>query len=38
MNLAQCRGKNIAAVAIANKDAPIARALLTNDAEYRKAA
>jgi len=32
------RGKNIAAVAIANKNARIAWALLTSDAQYRKAA
>jgi transposase len=32
------RGKNIAAVAIANKNARIAWALLTSDAAYRKAA
>jgi transposase len=34
----QRRGKNIAAVAIANKNARIAWVLLTRDAEYRKAA
>jgi transposase len=34
----QRRGKNIAAVAIANKNARIAWALLTSDAQYRKAA
>jgi transposase len=34
----QRRGKNIAAVAIANKNARIAWALLTSEAEYRKAA
>jgi transposase len=36
--LEQRRGKNIAAVAIANKNARIAWALLSSDAEYRKAA
>jgi transposase len=34
----QRRGKNIATVAIANKNARIAWALLTSDAKYRKAA
>ena len=38
MSLEQRRGKNIAAVAIANKNARIAWALLTSNAEYRKAA
>ena len=38
MSVEQRRGKNIAAVAIANKNARIAWALLTRDAEYRKAA
>lgn len=38
MRLEQRRGKNIATVAIANKNARIAWALLTGDAEYRKAA
>jgi transposase len=38
MSLEQRRGKNIATVAIANKNARIAWALLTRDAEYRKAA
>jgi transposase len=38
LNLEQRRGKNIATVAIANKNARIAWALLTSDAEYRKAA
>jgi transposase len=38
MSLAQRRGKNIATVAIANKNARIAWALLSSDAEYRKAA
>jgi transposase len=38
MSLEQRRGKNIATVAIANKNARIAWALLTSDAEYRKAA
>jgi transposase len=38
MSLEQRRGKNIATVAIANKNARIAWALLTTDAEYRKAA
>jgi hypothetical protein len=38
MSVEQRRGKNIAAVAIANKNARIAWALLTSDAEYRKAA
>ncbi len=38
MSLEQRRGKNIAALAIANKNARIAWALLTRDAEYRKAA
>jgi transposase len=38
MSLVQRRGTNIAAVAIANKNARIAWALLTSDAEYRKAA
>ena len=38
LSLEQRRGKNIAAVAIANKNARIAWALLTSDAEYRKAA
>ena len=37
-SLEQRRGKNIATVAIANKNARIAWALLTSDAEYRKAA
>ena len=37
-NLEQRRGKNIATVAIANKNARIAWAPLTSDAEYRKAA
>jgi transposase len=36
--LEQRRGKNIATVAIANKNARIAWALLTSEAEYRKAA
>jgi transposase len=36
--LEQRRGKNIAAVAIANKNARVAWALLTSNAEYRKAA
>jgi transposase len=38
VRLEQRRGKNIATVAIANKNARIAWALLTSDAEYRKAA
>jgi transposase len=38
MSVEQRRGKNIATVAIANKNARIAWALLTSDAEYRKAA
>jgi len=38
ISLEQRRGKNIATVAIANKNARIAWALLTRDAEYRKAA
>ncbi len=38
MSLEQRRGKNIATVAIANKNARIAWALLTSEAEYRKAA
>jgi len=38
LSLEQRRGKNIAAVAIANKNARIAWALLTSDTEYRKAA
>jgi transposase len=38
LSLEQRRGKNIATVAIANKNARIAWALLTSDAEYRKAA
>ena len=38
VSLEQRRGKNIAAVAIANKNARIAWALLTSEAEYRKAA
>ena len=38
MSLEQRRGKNIAVVAIANKNARIAWALLTREAEYRKAA
>ena len=38
MSVEQRRGKNIAAVAIANKNARLAWALLTSDAEYRKAA
>jgi transposase len=38
MKLEQRRGKNIATVAIANKNARIAWALLTSDADYRKAA
>jgi transposase len=38
MSVGQRRGKNIAAVALANKNARIAWALLTRDAEYRKAA
>ena len=37
-SLEQRRGKNIATVAIANKNARIAWALLTSDAEYRQAA
>jgi transposase len=37
-SLERRRGKNIATVAIANKNARIAWALLTSDAEYRKAA
>ena len=38
MSVEQRRGKNIATVAIANKNARIAWALLTSDAAYRKAA
>jgi transposase len=38
MSVEQRRGKNSATVAIANKTARIAWALLTSDAEYRKAA
>jgi transposase len=38
VSLEQRRGKNIATVAIANKNARITWALLTGDAEYRKAA
>ena len=38
VSLEQRRGKNIATVAIADKNARIAWALLTSDAEYRKAA
>jgi len=38
VRLEQRRGKNIATVAIANKNARIAWVLLTSDAEYRKAA
>jgi transposase len=38
LSLEHRRGKNIAAVAIANKNARIAWALLTSEAEYRKAA
>jgi transposase len=38
MSLEHRRGKNIATVAIANKNARIAWALLTGDTEYRKAA
>jgi transposase len=38
VNLEQRRGKNIATVAIANKNARIAWALLTSGAEYRQAA
>jgi transposase len=38
VSLEQRRGKNIAVVAIANKNARIAWALLTSEAEYRKAA
>ncbi len=38
VNVEQRRGKNIATVAIANKNARIAWALLTTEAEYRKAA
>jgi transposase len=38
MSLEQRRGKNIATVAIANKNARIAWVLLTSDAEYRQAA
>jgi len=38
VNVEQRRGKNIAMVAIANKNARIAWALLTSDAEYRHAA
>jgi len=38
VSLEQRRGKNIATVAIANKNARIAWALLTRNAEYRKAA
>jgi transposase len=38
MSLEERRGKNIATVAIANKNARIAWALLTSEAEYRHAA
>jgi transposase len=38
LSLEQRRGKNIATVALANKNARIAWALLTSEAEYRKAA
>jgi transposase len=38
VNLERRRGKNIATVAIANKNARIAWALLTREAEYRQAA
>ena len=38
MSLEQRRGKNIATVAIANKNARIAWSLLTSEAEYRQAA
>jgi transposase len=38
LSLEQRRGKNIATVAIANKNARIAWALLTSEAEYRQAA
>jgi transposase len=38
LSLEERRGKNIAAVAIANKNARIAWALLTTESEYRKAA
>ena len=38
VSLKQRRGKNIATVAITNKNARIAWALLTSDAEYRQAA
>jgi len=38
MSLEQRRGKNIATVASANKNARLAWALLTSDAKYRKAA
>ena len=38
LSLEKRRGKNIAAVTIANKNARIAGALLTSAAEYRKAA
>ena len=38
VNLEQRRSKNIAVVAVANKNARIAWALLTSDAEYRQAA
>jgi transposase len=38
LSLEQRRGKNIATIAIANKNARIAWALLTSDAGYRKAA
>jgi transposase len=38
VSLEQRRGKNIATVAIANKNARIAWTLLTSDAEYRRAA
>jgi hypothetical protein len=38
MNLEQRRGKHSATVAIANKNARIAWALVTSEAEYRKAA
>ncbi len=38
ISLEERRGKNIATVAIANKNARIVWALLTSEAEYRKAA
>jgi transposase len=38
LSLEQRRGKNIATVAIANKNARIAWALVTSEAEYRQAA